>query len=57
MKRIISTILLIIFIGGAAAGLGYFSNGFKKFDKDTARDRWKELTHTMPWSGGKKWER
>lgn len=56
MKRIISTLILIIFIGGIAAGLGYFSNGFKKFDKDTARDRWKELTHTMPGigSGNKK---
>ena len=54
MKRILSTLILIIFIGGIAAGLGYFSNGFKKWDKDTVRDRWKELTHTIPWSGNKK---
>ena len=54
MKRIISTIVLILFLAGITAGIGYMSKGFTDFSKEGFRRSWKELTHTMPWSGGKK---
>ena len=54
MKRIISTIILILFLAGITAGIGYMSKGFKDFSKEGIRKSWKELTHTIPWSGNKK---
>lgn len=48
MKRIISTIVLILFLAGITAGVGYMSKGFKDFSKDGIRKSWKEISTQLP---------
>ncbi len=48
MKRIISTIILILFLAGITAGIGYMSKGFKDFSKEGFRRSWKEISTQLP---------
>ena len=54
MKRIISTILLILMLAGITAGIGYMSKGFKDWSKEGFRERGRDIIHQIPIKGIKK---
>ena len=54
MKRIISTIVLILFLSGITAGIGYMSKGFKDWSKEGFRERGRDIIHQIPIKGIKK---